>query len=578
MNKEQLDLTLKLAVDEGISLRESTKEALQELTNPHYTVTLAGCFQVGKSTLLNKVMLGSDMLLTEGKGLPTTAIPTKLVYGERKCLTIVYRDENIPAQNYYDSEITDELLRSLTTASAENERLELAEKIKYIQLAMPVEALRNYTFFDTPGVDDPNQDLIKRTTATVLPESDLVVLVVSSSHTLTQENLNFLKSAVFNQGMSRVIVLASYNPKFYQEAEDRAMILANIKAQLSQIGREYVPVYSYTYDIDADGDILRGESEIMSTLLSFIEENKVQAKIDKAGYCLAGDFIAHIEQLKAQIEVNGKSEVELKNLERKINDAAFDLDNEYQKLQNYLYHEFGQVSSSALAELRSQMFDGDFSLLAKFGNKFETCNDLTAVKERVDSAVAEITPEVEDVVAQCATSVEEKVYALLAECSEKIDNVANRIVISTQFSPSINTGWGGKINPTFLKVIMAGGALVITGGILPAIAVLLGDKIPFIKNLMPQVFLKHLVVKTISGSFKDSLEVVLKDIQFQLDNAKVNVTEGLKTAFADIYAERIAPYQSAITATEKQILSDDQIAEKTKKINLLTNALSNINI
>lgn len=46
MNKEQLDLTLKLAVDEGISLRESTKEALQELTNPHYTVTLAGCFQV----------------------------------------------------------------------------------------------------------------------------------------------------------------------------------------------------------------------------------------------------------------------------------------------------------------------------------------------------------------------------------------------------------------------------------------------------------------------------------------------------------------------------------------------------
>ena len=76
MNKEQLDLTLKLAVDEGISLRESTKEALQELTNPHYTVTLAGCFQVGKSTLLNKVMLGSDMLLTEGKGLPTTAIPT----------------------------------------------------------------------------------------------------------------------------------------------------------------------------------------------------------------------------------------------------------------------------------------------------------------------------------------------------------------------------------------------------------------------------------------------------------------------------------------------------------------------
>ena len=577
MNKEQLDLALKLAVDEGISLRECTKDALKELTNPHYTVTLAGCFQVGKSTLLNKVMLGSDTLLTEGQGLPTTAIPTKLVYGERKCLTIVYRDENIPEQNYYDSEITDELLRSLTTASAEDERLALAEKIKYIQVSMPIDTLRNYTFFDTPGVDDPNQDLIKRTTATVLPESDLVVLVVSSSHTLTQENLNFLKSSVFNQGMSRVIVLASYNPKFYQEAEDRAMILANIKAQLSQIGREYVPVYSYTYETDTDGDILRGEAEIMSTLLSFIEENKSQAKIDKAGYCLAGDFITHIEQLKAQIEVNGKSEVELKNLERKINDAAFDLDNEYQKLQNYLHGEFGQMTSDSLQDLRRQMLEGEFSLVNKFANKFDTCNDLAAVKGRVDSAVSEITPEVEELVAKHIATIDEKVRALLTECSEKIDNVANRIVISTQFAPSINTGWAGKLNPTFVKVLEIGGAFYF-GGLIGVIAAWLTGKIPVIKNILPREFLKNMIKRNVAESFKNSLDVVLKDIQFQLDNAKVNVMDGLKTAFADIYAERIAPYQNAIANTEKQILSDSQIKELSEKIKLLTDMLKNVNI
>lgn len=577
MNKEQLDLALKLAVDERISLRECTKDALKELTNPHYTVTLAGCFQVGKSTLLNKVMLGSDTLLTEGQGLPTTAIPTKLVYGERKCLTIVYRDENIPEQNYYDSEITDELLRSLTTASAEDERLALAEKIKYIQVSMPIDTLRNYTFFDTPGVDDPNQDLIKRTTATVLPESDLVVLVVSSSHTLTQENLNFLKSSVFNQGMSRVIVLASYNPKFYQEAEDRAMILANIKAQLSQIGREYVPVYSYTYETDTDGDILRGEAEIMSTLLSFIEENKSQAKIDKAGYCLAGDFITHIEQLKAQIEVNGKSEVELKNLERKINDAAFDLDNEYQKLQNYLHGEFGQMTSDSLQDLRRQMLEGEFSLVNKFANKFDTCNDLAAVKGRVDSAVSEITPEVEELVAKHIATIDEKVRALLTECSEKIDNVANRIVISTQFAPSINTGWAGKLNPTFVKVLEIGGAFYF-GGLIGVIAAWLTGKIPVIKNILPREFLKNMIKRNVAESFKNSLDVVLKDIQFQLDNAKVNVMDGLKTAFADIYAERIAPYQNAIANTEKQILSDSQIKELSEKIKLLTDMLKNVNI
>ena len=87
-----------------------------------------------------------------------------------------------------------------------------------------------------------------------------------------------------------------------------------------------------------------------------------------------------------------------------------------------------------------------------------------------------------------------------------------------------------------------------------------------------------MIKRNVAESFKNSLDVVLKDIQFQLDNAKVNVMDGLKTAFADIYAERIAPYQNAIANTEKQILSDSQIKELSEKIKLLTDILKNVNI
>ena len=80
MNKQQIIECVSKAKELGIPLRGETQTAIAELETPHYTITLSGRFQVGKSTLLNRAMLGSDVLLTEGIGLPTTAIPSKIVY------------------------------------------------------------------------------------------------------------------------------------------------------------------------------------------------------------------------------------------------------------------------------------------------------------------------------------------------------------------------------------------------------------------------------------------------------------------------------------------------------------------
>ena len=122
--------------------------------------------------------------------------------------------------------------------------------------------------------------------------------------------MSYLRKAVFSAGMSRVMVLASYKPQVYMRAEDRQMVLDNIKAQLSSIGRGYVPVVSYTYDPGVEGDILRGPNEIMDAILRYISENKEIAKIDKLAYQLSSDVVAYIESLKASVEVSGKGAVE----------------------------------------------------------------------------------------------------------------------------------------------------------------------------------------------------------------------------------------------------------------------------
>ncbi|MBP5584986.1 MAG: dynamin family protein [Lentisphaeria bacterium] len=578
MNKERLDRMLQIALEEKIPLREDTNTALQNMTSPHYVISLVGCFQVGKSTLLNRVLLGSETLLTEGKGLPTTAIPTKLVYGERKCLTVVHRKSDIPDQSFFDEEITDDLLRSLTTASTEAARLELANKIKYVQLAMPIDALQSYTFFDTPGIEDPNQDLIKRTTAEVLSESDLVVMVVGASRQLATAEISYLRSSIFNQGMSRAIVLASYNPKEEKPASERALIQNAIKAQLCQIGREYVPVHAYTYDPTVDGEILRGEQEIMSTLLAFLDENKAQSRIDKAAYALRGDFIAFMEKLNAQIEVNGKSKEALRELENKINDAAIELDSEYQKQYHYLSTELGRASSEELAALRSEFIDGDGSLVERFVALFQDCQDLASVKLRIGTAMEEITPDIEDRIAAVSERLNERFRLILTECSKKIEEAANRISISSNgYHSTVSAGWLGKVNPTLLKWLEIGAGFFF-GNILWAIGLYFADKIPIIKNLLPHEFLRYVVLNTLKKSFIQSLEDCVSDLQHQSQDIRAKLLESLKEVFAEIYAERIAPYQEVMQDTQRQVLSEEQVAETVAKIKMLQNNMENFDI
>ena len=376
IEKESLLAKLAELQKMGIKLGANTQSALEALESPHYTITFTGCFQVGKSTLLNRVIFGTDALLTEGKGLPTTAIPTKIIYGDKKELRVIYQDEALAPQVYPEGDITETLLRKLTTADGEDARNELADKIKYIQLSLPVEGIRNYTFFATPGVDDPNQQLIDKTTAVALPSSDLIVLVVDAGRMLSSETQAFLRKSIFQQGMSRVIVLASYKPQEFKSAAERKLILDTIRATLIQMGRDYIPVYSYTYDESVDGEILHGPKEIMECLLKFIDENKNQAKLEKLAFYAGNDLQAHIEGLKARLEVSGKSEQEIKELEKKIHASAISLDAEYQSLSNRVSSDYSAIVKNATSQLEQRFYNDSDSILSRFLSYFEGCTDL----------------------------------------------------------------------------------------------------------------------------------------------------------------------------------------------------------
>lgn len=570
MTKQQILNLVEKAHSFNVPFREGTEKAIAELESPHYTVTLTGEFQVGKSTLLNKVMLGSDILLTEGVGLPTTAIPCKIVYAPTKELTVVYRDAAKTPMHYFGDSITDSLLRSVTTATTEEERLALSRDIRYVQLGLPVDAIRNYTFFDTPGVNDPNVELIERTTAETLPESDIVLLVIDASKSLTNHAIAYLRKAVFSAGMSRVMVLASYKPQVYMRPEDRKQVLDSIRAQLASIGREYVPVISYTYDQDVEGDILHGPDEIMNAILRYIAENREIAKVDKLAYSLSSDVVTYVESLKASLEVSGKGKEEIAELEKKIEAVARNLDAQYNQTLNDFATKYAEIHRTMDDRLRVSLLDetNTESAQNQFMDQFSGMTDPSVIRNHIDAAVKAVAPIVQSKLVEVSSEFSAGMNDILLRVSDKAVEAASAIAISTEFNPTVSGGWAGRLNPKLVKALEVGAVVLFAGPLYGAVAYFL-DKIPVFKKLLPHEVIAEILLKSLKQSFKDSLEVTRQGMLAQMIQASTSVKKGIQELYAGIYEEKIAPYQKAIKAGLGKVLDSDAVARTRELIGRL---------
>lgn len=568
MTKQEVLEIVAKARSFNVSFCEETEKAIVELENPHYTVTLTGEFQVGKSTLLNKVMLGTDILLTEGVGLPTTAIPCKIVYAPAKELTVVYRDERKAPTRYFGDEVNASLLRSLTTAAKEEDRLALARDVRYVQLGLPVDELRTYSFFDTPGVNDPNVELIERTTAETLPGSDVVVVVVDAAKMLSEDAKQYLSRAVFSEGMTRVLVLASYKPQVYMSAEDRSTVLETIRAQLRAIDRGYVPVLSYTYDPEVDGDILRGPSEIMSALLKYLAENREIAKIDRLAYQLAKDIGTAAEALRASIVVSGKSQNEIDELNRKVEAVARNLDAQYNQSISDFAVEYARIFGEMESLLKDKLLDevDANSPLPMFMRELQNAQNAAQMREKIPGAVQAVAPTVQRKLVEVTNEFKNQILNSMERISEKAVSAATSISISADFNPSVSGGWVGRINPKIARIVGGVVTAYFGGSLIVGAIVFFQDKIPVLKKLSLDVLIASILQKTLCSSFRSSLAMTVQNTLGQMNMASNTIKEEIQSLYGDIYQEKIAPYAAAIEKSNGSVLDGDALVATRNRI------------
>ncbi len=568
----KINETLQFATAQHIQLSEVTRKALDELQNPHYTVAVVGRFQVGKSTMINNIFLEEEILLKQGDGRCTTAIMTKVVYGPEKRLTVFYRDPSISPRVYTGNEINECLIASLTVADDPDEterqrkRTELANTVKYIQLEYPCDTIKQYSFYDTPGIDDPNQELIDLTTLQFLSDTDLVILVVDASRQLDVFTKQFLSRSVFQEGHSRVLILASYRPECNLTPEMQNSILKTIQSELVQMGRGYIPVLSYTFDQNVEGNLLHGAVEIRSTIMEYIEKNKYIVREERLAWFLRNDILKEIERLKAIILTNTQNEQERTTLKEKIDRIIVQLDVEYNNTLNNFKMKYLQVKIWMNAEVERRVLNADDpdSVLSLFLKRFEKCDSLAEVRSHIDPSVQYIKSEVDYVFAEIGQEAKQKVESILNETSDQVSAAAQNVKLSTQWDAELNPGWGGRIHPAIVRVI----EVAIGYGffnILGAIGVLVSNKIPFVKNLLPSAWLKQMVVKSLQKSFVDSIESAKKDISRQFEDSQQAIEGAVKEMYQEIYQLKVAPYEEQLKL-DGNPLSDAEITALNEKI------------
>lgn len=174
-----------------------------------YVVAFVGAGNVGKSTLLNR-LLGADLApLRNG---PCTACPVEFLYGERHTVSVEYFQSL--KKPYYQCETSEEVHRCLTVL-ADSDGAQSSESIKRVSVTAPLDLLRNNGLIiaDTPGfgaaqtdgAEGSHQEALKR-----YLERDVAQIfwVVLAEQGITKREADFHRT-VFGSLCHDVIVTGS---------------------------------------------------------------------------------------------------------------------------------------------------------------------------------------------------------------------------------------------------------------------------------------------------------------------------------------------------------------------------------
>lgn len=326
-------------------------------TSEPLMLMVMGSFSTGKSSFIN-ALVGEEIAAVEAK--PTTAVVTKLCYGQQDKLLLHFRDGKV--QSATPQEFT-----RMTAVNDEEKLNEVHEKLDYVERQMPLDILKQVSIIDSPGLNDVKE---KRSEATerFVSKADTVLWMFSVVQLATREEM-----AAMDRLTPRLKPIAVVNKMdlLDEEEDDPQEFLAKARQTLKGRVQSVVGI-SAKYELEGKkenntlkreiGNFAELEKAVADLVLPHREKFKLNTLLDELGAYFAAfnrDFAKAKEENEAH--KSGNYAVYMQNEERFMQVGDI-LANVISGIQDYCEREAGRNNEQALF-LLGVLYDAGIGVL-----------------------------------------------------------------------------------------------------------------------------------------------------------------------------------------------------------------------
>ncbi|HEY4838296.1 MAG TPA: dynamin family protein [Candidatus Acidoferrales bacterium] len=198
-----------------VEYRQAIANILDRAEDKSFEIAVFGRVSSGKSSLLNAI-LGAPILPVGVT--PITAVPTRIVHGQRMSLTVAFADR--PSQTLQIALLPDFVTEQRNPGNQKH--------VSRIVVELPAARLQNgVSFVDTPGLGSLATSGAAETLA-YLPKCDLGVVLIDAGSTLTPDDIQTIQS--LHEATVPAAVLLSKADLLSDQ--DRVRILSYVKEQV----------------------------------------------------------------------------------------------------------------------------------------------------------------------------------------------------------------------------------------------------------------------------------------------------------------------------------------------------------
>ena len=274
--KKELIAT-KMFLDEASKLDSYIEHIKQPLL-----IMVMGEFSTGKSTFIN-ALVGKRITVVDA--LPTTAVITKLCYGDVEKVMVYYRDGS---KHEYDSDEFNRL-----TSEADDESNAQHEKIDYVERAIPIPVLRDMTIIDSPGLN-ALKDAHAEATKHFVEQADTVLWMISAEKAATDTEYKGIDKLT---PRLKPIVIVNKMDLLDEEEDDSESFLKNVREKLKDKAQGVIGIsaeYAVQGKTEGNEDLLAAsniaafDDVVREVILPNRDAYKVNSLIDELNEWLYG--------------------------------------------------------------------------------------------------------------------------------------------------------------------------------------------------------------------------------------------------------------------------------------------------